>query len=137
VLVLLAIAFAAGVITALSPCVLPVLPLVLAGSATSESRWRPLAIVAGMVASFTTVTLAGAALLRALGLPEDLLQTIAIATLVVLAASLLSDRIAHALERPLHALTRRPVARESNGFVLGLTVGIVMVPCAGPVLAAR
>jgi hypothetical protein len=70
VLVLLGIAFLAGMITALSPCVLPVLPLLLAGSAASESRWRPFAIVAGLVVSFTAFTLAGAALLSALGLPE-------------------------------------------------------------------
>jgi cytochrome c biogenesis protein CcdA/thiol-disulfide isomerase/thioredoxin len=136
VLVLLGIAFLAGMITALSPCVLPVLPLLLAGSAASESRWRPFAIIAGLVVSFTAFTLAGAALLSALGLPEDLLRTLAIAMLFVLAASLLSERVARALERPFLFLTRRPVARESSGFVVGVSAGLVMVPCAGPVLAA-
>jgi cytochrome c biogenesis protein CcdA len=136
VLVLLGIAFLAGLITALSPCVLPVLPLLLAGSAASTSPWRPFAIVAGLVVSFATFTLAGAALLSALGLPEDLLRTIAIAALFLLAASLLSQRVARALERPLLFLTRRPVARESSGFVVGVSAGLVMVPCAGPVLAA-
>ncbi|MGH3127020.1 MAG: cytochrome c biogenesis protein DipZ, partial [Gaiellaceae bacterium] len=135
-LVLLGIAFVAGVITALSPCVLPVLPLLLAGSAASESRWRPYAVMAGLVVSFTTFTLAGAALLSALGLPQDLLRTLAIAMLLLLAASLLSQRVARALERPFLVLTRRPIARESSGFVMGLSAGLVMVPCAGPVLAA-
>jgi cytochrome c biogenesis protein CcdA/thiol-disulfide isomerase/thioredoxin len=136
VLVLLGIAFLAGLITALSPCVLPVLPLLLAGSAASESRWRPYAVMAGLVVSFTTFTLAGAALLSALGLPQDLLRTLAIGLLFLLAASLLSQRVARALERPLLFLTRRPIARESSGFVVGLSAGLVMVPCAGPVLAA-
>ena len=136
VLVLLAIAFLAGVITALSPCVLPVLPLLLASSAASESRWRPYAVTAGLVVSFTVFTLAGAALLSALGLPEDLLRTLAVLMLSVLAASLLSQRFAHALARPFHFLTRRPIARESSGFVVGVSAGLVMVPCAGPVLAA-
>jgi len=136
VLVLLGIAFLAGVITALSPCVLPVLPLLLAGSAASESRWRPFAVMAGLVVSFTTFTLAGAALLSSLGLPQDLLRTLAIAMLFLLAASLLSQRVARGLERPFLFLTRRPVARESSGFVIGLSAGLVMVPCAGPVLAA-
>ena len=135
-LVLLGIAFLAGLITALSPCVLPVLPLLLAGSAASESRWRPFAITAGLVVSFTTFTLAGAALLSALGLPEDLLRTLAIVLLFVLAASLLSERVARVLERPFLFLTRRPIARESSGFVVGVSAGLVMVPCAGPVLAA-
>ena len=136
VLVLLPIAFLAGVITAISPCVLPVLPILLAGSATSTDRRRPFAIVAGLVVSFTTFTLAGAALLSALGLPEDLLRDIAIAALLVLAASLLSRRVAWLLERPFLFLTRRQIARDTNGFLVGISVGLVFVPCAGPVLAA-
>ena len=136
VLVLLGIAFLAGVVTALSPCVLPVLPLLLAGSTASDSRWRPFAVMAGLVVSFTAFTLAGAALLSALGLPQDLLRTLAIVMLFVLAASLLSERVARILERPFLFLTRRPVARESSGFVVGVSAGLVMVPCAGPVLAA-
>ena len=135
-LLLLGIAFLAGVITAISPCVLPVLPLVIAGSATSQSRFRPVAIVAGIVVSFTVFTLAGAALLSALGLPQDLLRDLAIVALLVLAASLLSRRVAWLLERPFLFLTRRQVSRESNGVLLGISVGLVFVPCAGPVLAA-
>jgi len=61
-----------------------VLPILLAGSATSTDRRRPYAIVVGLVASFTAFTLAGAALLSAVGLPEDLLRTIAIVALLVL-----------------------------------------------------
>ena len=135
-LVLLGIAFLAGIVTAISPCVLPVLPILLAGSAASTDRRRPFAIVAGLVVSFTTFTLAGAALLSTLGLPEDLLRNIAIAALLVLAASLLSQRVAWALERPFLFLTRRRVGQDSNGFLVGLSVGLVFVPCAGPVLAA-
>jgi cytochrome c biogenesis protein CcdA/thiol-disulfide isomerase/thioredoxin len=136
VVVLLGVAFLAGVITAISPCVLPVLPILLAGSATSADRRRPFAIVAGLVVSFTTFTLAGAAILSALGLPEDLLRDVAIAALLILAASLLSQRVAWLLERPFLFLTRRRVGQESNGFIVGLSVGLVFVPCAGPVLAA-
>ena len=135
-LVLLVVALLAGVITAISPCVLPVLPILLAGSATSTDRRRPYAIVAGLVVSFTAFTLAGAALLSALGLPEDLLRTIAIVALLILAASLLSQRVAWLLERPFLFLTRRRVGQDSNGFLVGLSVGLVFVPCAGPVLAA-
>ena len=129
-LVLLGIAFLAGLITAISPCVLPVLPILLAGSATSTDRRRPFAIVAGLVVSFTTFTLAGAALLSALGLPEDLLRDVAIAALLVLAASLVSQRVAWLLERPFLFLTRRQVGRDSNGFIVGVSVGLVFVPCA-------
>ena len=134
VLVLLGIAFVAGLITALSPCVLPVLPILLAGSA-GASRARPYAIVGGLVVSFTTFTLAGAALLDALGLPDDLLRDIAIGALFVLAATLLVPRLGWVLERPFLFLTRRRVSSDANGLVLGLSLGLVFVPCAGPVLA--
>ncbi len=135
-LLLLGVAFVAGVITAISPCVLPVLPILLAGGAASANRLRPYAIVAGLVVSFTTFTLAGAALLSALGLPEDLLRDIAIAALLVLAATLVWPRLAWLLERPFLFLTRRRPSADSNGLLLGVSLGLVFVPCAGPVLAA-
>jgi cytochrome c biogenesis protein CcdA/thiol-disulfide isomerase/thioredoxin len=135
VLVLLGVGFLAGLITALSPCVLPVLPIVLAGGA-SGGRRRPYAIVAGLVASFTVFTLAASALLDALGLPQDFLRNLAIALLFVVAATLVSTRFAHLLERPFYVLTRRRPTDAAGGFVLGLSLGLVFVPCAGPVLAA-
>ena len=135
-LILLGVAFVAGVITSLSPCVLPVLPLILAGSASSTDRRRPYVIIAGLILSFTIFTLAGGALLSALGLPEDLLRDLAIAAMLVMAASLLSTRVAWLLERPLLFLTRRRPSTDGNGLVLGLSLGLVFVPCAGPVLAA-
>jgi len=75
---LIGIAFVAGVVTAISPCILPVLPIIFAGSA-SGSRRRPCTVIAGLILSFTAFTLAATALLDALGLPNDLLRNIAIA----------------------------------------------------------
>jgi cytochrome c biogenesis protein CcdA/thiol-disulfide isomerase/thioredoxin len=115
---------------------LPVLPLILAGSASSTDRRRPYVIIAGLVISFTVFTLAGGALLSALGLPEDLLRDLAIAAMLVMAASLLSRRFAWLLERPLLFLTRRRPSTDGSGLVLGFSLGLVFVPCAGPVLAA-
>jgi cytochrome c biogenesis protein CcdA/thiol-disulfide isomerase/thioredoxin len=103
---------------------------------STSNRWRPYAIVAGLVVSFTTFTLAGAALLSALGLPEDLLRDVAIAALLLLAVTLVSRRVAWLVERPFLFLTRRRPAADSNGLVLGISLGLVFVPCAGPVLAA-
>ena len=131
---LLGVAFVAGVITAVSPCVLPVLPIVLAGGSTGDGR-RPLAIVAGLVASFTTFTLSAAALLDALGLPEDFLRNAAIALVFVLAATLLVPQLGVLLERPFAFLTRRRGGDLGGGFLLGVSLGLVFVPCAGPVLA--
>ncbi len=133
-LVLLAIGFAAGVITAVSPCVLPVLPVILAGGA-SGGRRRPYAIIAGLVASFTLFTLTAAALLSALGLPQDLLRNIAIALLFVVAATLFWPKLGLWLERPLAFMSRRRGGDLGGGFVLGASLGLVFVPCAGPVLA--
>jgi cytochrome c biogenesis protein CcdA/thiol-disulfide isomerase/thioredoxin len=134
-LLLLGVAFVAGVVTAISPCVLPVLPIVLAGGATGGSR-RPYAIVAGLVASFTVFTLAAAALLSALGLPDDLLRTIAIGVVVVVGLSLVWPRLADLLGRPFHALARRRSGDTGGGFLLGVSLGLLFTPCAGPVIGA-
>src|SRR5437764_14256406 len=87
-LVLLGIAFLAGVITAISPCVLPVLPIVLAGGA-SGGRRRPYAIVAGLLTTFVVSILFAAYVLDKLGLAQDLLRNLSIALLFGIAATLL------------------------------------------------
>ena len=124
----------AGVITAISPCVLPVLPIVLAGGATGGRR-RAYAIIAGLVASFTIFTLTASALLSSLGLPQDALRNAAIALLFVIAASLIVPRIGMLVEKPFARLGRRSRGGTGGGFLLGISLGLVFVPCAGPVLA--
>jgi cytochrome c biogenesis protein CcdA/thiol-disulfide isomerase/thioredoxin len=131
VAVLLGIGFLAGLITAISPCVLPVLPVLLAGGATGR---KPLRIIAGLVASFVVFTLFATWLLDELGLPDDLLRTIAIALLFLVAATLLFPPLATLVERPFARLTRYRAG--GGGFLLGASLGLVFVPCAGPVLAA-
>jgi cytochrome c biogenesis protein CcdA/thiol-disulfide isomerase/thioredoxin len=135
VVLLLGIGFVAGVITAVSPCVLPVLPIVLAGGSVCGTRRRPFAIAAGLVVSFTVFTLSASALLSALGLPQDTLRDVAIALLFVVAATLLVPRLGMLIETPLARLSRRPTGDLGGGFVLGASLGLVFVPCAGPVLA--
>jgi cytochrome c biogenesis protein CcdA/thiol-disulfide isomerase/thioredoxin len=134
-LVLIAVGFAAGLITALSPCVLPVLPILLAGGAAGGRR-RPYAIIAGLIASFTAFTLAGVWLLDSLGLPKDFLRNVAIVLLFLVAASLLFPRVGLVLEQRLARLGRRPGGDLGGGVLLGAALGLVFVPCAGPVLAA-
>ena len=130
-IVLLAIGFLAGVITAISPCVLPVLPILLAGGASGR---RPFRIITGLVASFVVFTLFASWILSHLGLPQDLLRNVAIALLFVVAATLLVPQLGSLLERPFAALTRHRAG--GGGFLLGVSLGLVFVPCAGPVLAA-
>jgi len=134
-LVLIGIGLAAGFITAISPCVLPVLPIVFAGGATGGRR-KPFAIVGGLIASFSAFTLFGVWLLRQLGLPQDILRDVAIGLLFLVAATLLYPRLEELVQRPLLGLTRRPGGELGGGFLLGASLGLVFVPCAGPVLAA-
>ena len=134
-LLLLGVAFVAGIVTAVSPCVLPVLPVVLAGGATGGPR-RPFAIVAGLVVSFTVFSLTAAALLSALGLPDDFLRNLAIAVIVLVGLSLVWPRLGELLGRPFYVIARRRPSDTSGGFVLGLSLGLLFTPCAGPVIAA-
>jgi cytochrome c biogenesis protein CcdA/thiol-disulfide isomerase/thioredoxin len=133
--VLLGIAFLAGVITAVSPCVLPVLPIVLAGGA-SGGRRRPYAIVAGLVTMFVVSILFATYILHKLGLPEDLLRNVSIALLFVIAATLIVPQIGLQVERVLAPLGRRRGTGDlGGGFLLGCALGFAFVPCGGPILA--
>src|SRR6476646_2596279 len=116
-LILLPIAFAAGIVTAVSPCVFPVLPILFAGGA-SGGRRRPYAIIAGLVTSFAVFTLIATWLLRQLHLPQDFLRNLSIGLL-------------------LARLSRRsPDSDLGGGFLLGASLGLVFVPCGGPIIGA-
>jgi cytochrome c biogenesis protein CcdA/thiol-disulfide isomerase/thioredoxin len=132
-------AFVAGAATALSPCVLPVLPVALAAGSTGGRR-RPLGVVTGLVVSFTFATVALVYVISALGLPDDLLRNLAIAVLAVAGIALIAPGLAARLEVLLSRLTRRaPGAGKRDGFgsgvLLGASLGLVYAPCAGPILA--
>jgi cytochrome c biogenesis protein CcdA/thiol-disulfide isomerase/thioredoxin len=134
-LVLVPIAFAAGVITAFTPCILPVLPIALAGGATGTRR-RPYAIAAGLVTTFTAFLLAGAWLWGLLGISEKHQIQIGAALLLLVALTLIVPWIGELVERPFRFLTRRRAGDLGGGFLLGASLGLVFVPCGGPVLAA-
>ena len=136
---LVVIGLLAGVITSISPCVLPVLPVVLAAGTRPDGarrNWRPYGVVAGLVVSFTASTLFGSVVLGALHLPQDLLRDAGVLVLVLIGLGLLWPRLGELLERPFARLRGRPVDPDRNGVVLGLGLGLLFVPCAGPVLAA-
>ena len=132
-------ALVAGVATALSPCVLPVLPVALAAGATGGRR-RPLGVVTGLVLSFTFATVALVYLLSALGLPDRFFRTLAIVVLGLAGALLVIPGAAARIEVWLSRLVPRVAARPrgdgfGSGLVLGLSLGFVYAPCAGPILA--
>lgn len=136
-----------GLVTGISPCILPVLPVVLlSGGAASArtgddgakkpSRWRPFLVIAGLALSFSLVTLVGSLLLALLGLPQDVLRWAGIVVLVLIGLGLIVPKFQHILELPFSKIPQRYVSPDRNGFLLGLALGAVFVPCAGPVLAA-
>src|SRR5439155_11011060 len=102
---------------------------------------RPLGIVIGLALSFTFATVALVYLIDALGLPDGLLRTIAIVTLMAFGLALVVPPVAARVE----ALIGRLVPRAGNprggdgfgsGLLVGTSLGLVYAPCAGPILAA-
>jgi cytochrome c biogenesis protein CcdA/thiol-disulfide isomerase/thioredoxin len=133
------IGFLGGLITGISPCILPVLPVVFFSGADSRgagSAARPYLVIAGLVCSFGVVTLVGSALLSALHLPQDAIRWAALIALTLIGLGLIFPPLQHLIERPFARLPQRQFGTGAKGFVLGLTLGALYVPCAGPVLAA-
>ncbi|MFE4057854.1 cytochrome c biogenesis protein DipZ [Streptomyces sp. NPDC059096] len=171
-LTLILIGLLGGLITAVSPCILPVLPVVfLAGGPGSEAppgtvappdrpraprregdvlltppgtppvhkaqrNRRPYAVVAGLVISFSFFTLLGVTLISALGLPQDILRYVGLTLLILIGLGLIFPPVERLLEKPFARIPQRQVNKEGSAFVLGLGLGLLYVPCAGPVLAA-
>jgi cytochrome c biogenesis protein CcdA/thiol-disulfide isomerase/thioredoxin len=132
--------FIAGAATAVSPCVLPVLPIALSAGATGGRR-RPLGIVAGLTVSFTFAIVALVYVISALGLPNDLLRNLAIVFLIAFGGVLMVPPVAARLEAWLsrfagHAGVSSRAGGDGfwSGVLVGLSLGIVYAPCAGPIL---
>jgi cytochrome c biogenesis protein CcdA/thiol-disulfide isomerase/thioredoxin len=181
VLTIVTVGFVAGLVTGLSPCVLPVLPGILAvsslrrpgatardGSAahhavavgagaagaagagaradvaeahaepapTSAERRRPYLIIAGLLTSFTLLTLLGTAVVTALGIPAGWLRTAGLVLMIVVGIGLLVPAVGHRIEALFYRIPQRGPFQGGSAFVFGLTFGVAFVPCAGPVLAA-
>ena len=144
-LALVLVGFVGGLITGISPCVLPVLPVIfLSGGAQGArpedhprfSGWRPYLVILGLVLSFSVFTLVGSLLLSLLHLPQDALRWAGLAVLVLIGVGLIVPPVQHLLERAFAWIPQRAVSTDRGGLVLGLALGAVYVPCAGPVLAA-
>lgn len=139
----LGLSFAAGALSTLSPCVLPILPIVLA-SAASEHRLAPAALAGGLALSFASIGLFVATLGFAIGLDGDALRIVAALLLivigVVLAAPSLQERVSIAASPFGNWAQRRFGGFSSTGvsgqFAAGLLLGAVWSPCAGPTLGA-
>jgi cytochrome c biogenesis protein CcdA/thiol-disulfide isomerase/thioredoxin len=138
-LLLLLFALIAGAGTAITPCVLPVLPALLSASAVGGRR-RPLGIVLGLAVTFTIAIVALAQLVKGVGLAAGAARTLAIIVLLIFGAVLLIPELAARVQAPLSRLARFGPKGRGDGFLTGLAVGgalgFVCAPCAGPILAA-
>jgi cytochrome c biogenesis protein CcdA/thiol-disulfide isomerase/thioredoxin len=138
-LLLMLFALIAGAGTAITPCVLPVLPALLSASAAGGRR-RPLGIVLGLAITFTVAIVALAQLVQGVGLAAGAARTLAIVVLVVFGAILLVPELAERVQAPLSRLARFGPRTRGDGFWSGLGVGgalgFVCAPCAGPILGA-
>src|SRR5437660_5795866 len=136
---LMLFALIAGAGTAITPCVLPVLPALLSASAAGGRR-RPLGIVVGLAATFTIAIVALAQLVKGVGLASGAARTLAIVTLIGFGVVMLVPDLAARIQAPLSRLARFGPKHRGDGFFSGLGVGaalgFVCAPCAGPILAA-
>ena len=139
-LLLILFGFVAGAATAVSPCVLPVLPIALSAGATGGRR-RPLGIVAGLTVSFTFAIVALVYVIDALGLPGGLVRDIAIGVLLAFGVVLVVPPLAARFEAAASRITSRVGTRRTDadgfwsGTLLGASLGILYAPCASAVLA--
>ncbi len=138
-LLLMLFAVIAGAGTAITPCVLPVLPALLSASALGGRR-RPFGIVLGLAVTFTIAIVAVAQLVKGVGLAAGATRTIAVVVLIAFGVILLVPELAARVQAPLSRLARFGPKTRGTGFWTGVAVGgalgFVCAPCAGPILAA-
>ncbi|OIQ98140.1 thiol:disulfide interchange protein DsbD precursor [mine drainage metagenome] len=134
------LSFLAGVLTTLSPCVLPLVPILL-GSATSTHRFGPAALVGGLMLSFTVVGAGIGYLGASIGLGQDALRVVGGTLLIlfgaVLFSSMLQERFSAAISRlgvGQGLLTRFNLNGLHGQFLLGMLLGVVWSPCVGPTM---
>jgi cytochrome c biogenesis protein CcdA len=139
----LGLAFLAGVLSTLSPCVLPLLPVVL-GAAASAHRLGPLALALGLASSFVVVGLFVATIGFSIGIDADVFRSIAAALMILVGAVLIVPLFQSRL-----ALAAGPVSNWANERIAGLSaaglagqigvgvlLGVAWSPCVGPTLGA-
>ncbi|MGL4811116.1 MAG: cytochrome c biogenesis CcdA family protein [Beijerinckiaceae bacterium] len=137
------LAFLAGILSTLSPCVLPLLPIVL-GAATSQHRYGVAALAGGLAISFTVIGLFIALIGFSIGIDADLLRKASAIMLIiigmVMAVPAMQMRFAAAAGPVSNWAETRFGGFSTNGlggqFALGLLLGAVWTPCVGPTLGA-
>lgn len=145
-LFLLPIAFISGILTVFSPCVLPILPIILASGIDGNTR-RIRGVISGLVVSFTVASLLLATLVRALGIGADTVRLLAVGILVIFGLSLVFPKLWEKAQAwiekhwphfvpPYGGTSRGKHSGFGGGFITGVSLGVIWTPCIGPVVAA-
>lgn len=137
-----ALALLEGMGLAFSPCILPILPLILAASSTGN-RWRPIQIVGGFILSFTLLSLVSRKLLAITGIQLDQIQFFAFSLLLIFGLIMLIPKLEEKFAlitgsiagRAQQASQSKHTQRFGGGLLIGALIGVVWTPCAGPILA--
>ena len=137
------LALLAGIVSTLSPCVLPLLPIVL-GAALIEHRFGPVALAAGLAVSFVVFGLFVATIGFAAGVDQDIFRTLAAVLLIALGGILLVPALQARLALAASPIGNWAQSRAggfstrgwSGQFGVGLLLGAVWSPCVGPTLGA-
>lgn len=133
----------AGALSTLSPCVLPIVPIIMS-SAMQTTRYGPLALLAGVALSYTLVGTALALFGSSLGIDAAHVRTVSALLMIAFGALFMVPMLQRALVRLLTPLTAR-ASDTANGMradstlgqgLLGLLLGVVWSPCVGPTLGA-
>lgn len=134
--------FLAGLVTILAPCIWPVLPIILATTASHKGHARPLGITLGIMVSFFILTLFLASIIKLFHFDPNFLRIFAVIVIAFLGVCLLIPAISSYLEAQVSKLsTYFPLTKRQTqsgflpGFLIGLSLGIIWTPCAGPILA--
>ena len=142
------IVFLAGVVTIMKPCCLPLVPVIFSGS--GGHRLRPLAIVSGLTVSFTTMGVLVSAFGATFGAYTDYLRNIAILFIISMGLVLFDEDVNMEFMKISGSITQRlreigflnrfsskmPEGSLMGGFFLGMSLGVLWIPCVGPILGA-
>ncbi len=142
-ILLIAFAFLAGIITILSPCILPILPIILTSSigGVNTGKSRPIGVVVGFILSFTFFTLFLSTIVRLSGIPSETLRFVSVFVIAGFGISLLVPKFQLLVEQLFSKLARfMPNNQGRKGFggglLIGFSVGLLWTPCVGPILAS-
>lgn len=142
-IILITFAFIAGIVTVLSPCILPILPIILTSSigGVISGKSRPLGVVSGFVLSFTFFTLFLATIVRISGIPAETLRIVSVFVVAGFGLSLLMPKF-QVLTENLFSRLANFMPRNQNrtgftgGLIIGTSIGLLWTPCVGPILAS-